>query len=105
MLPFVLYFTCAVVTGFHIYTLLALAVYGAPFNPLELLALLGSLALMIAAYMSLFRPYAAARVALIAALALWSFYAPAIARMVRTRIGTSTSTLSIGIYQASGIGS
>ncbi len=85
MLPFVLYFSCAVVTGFHLYTLMALAVYGAPFNPLEMVAFVGSLCMLIAAYISLFRPYAAGRVALIAALLLWSFYAPAIATIVRTR--------------------
>lgn len=98
MLPFVLYFAGAVVTGFHLYTLLALAVYGAPFNPLELLAMLGSLALFIAAYISLYRPNAAARVALIAALAIWAFYAPAIAKTVRARFGSSTVVRTIGIY-------
>lgn len=43
MLPFSLYFAASVITGFHVYTLLALAVYGAPPNPLELVSLLGSL--------------------------------------------------------------
>lgn len=85
MLPFILYFACAVVTGFHIYTLLAFAVQGAPFNPLELVALLGSVCLWIAAYVSLFRPQIAARIALLAALAIWSFYGPAIAKIGRTR--------------------
>ena len=86
MLPFILYFVTAVVTGFHLYTLLSLAVYGVPINPLELIALLGSFCLLIAAYVSLFRPSAAAKLALIAALILWSFYAPAIAKAVRTRL-------------------
>ena len=83
MLPFVLYFVTGIVTGFHLYSLLSLAEYGAPLNPLELVALLGSLGLLVAAYVSLFRPYAAARVALIAALAVWCFYAPAIAQVIR----------------------
>jgi hypothetical protein len=86
MLPFFLYFVTGVVTGFHVYTLLALSVYGAPFNPLELVSLLGSIGLLIAAYVSLYRPYAAGRLALIAALAIWCFYGPAIARVVRTRL-------------------
>ena len=86
MLPFFLYFVTGVVTGFHVYTLLTLAVYGAPFDPLELVSLLGSISLLIAAYVSLHRPNAAARLALIAALAVWCFYGPAIARIFRTRL-------------------
>ena len=85
MLPFLLYFVAGVITGFHIYTLLALTVYGAPFNPLELVSLLGSLGLLIAAYVSLYKPHAAARIALLAALMTWSFYGPAIAKSLRTK--------------------
>ena len=85
MLPFVLYFVTAVVTSFHVYTLLSFAMYGVPVNLLELLSLLGSFCLLIAAYVSLFRPHAAARLALLACLVMWSFYAPAIAKIVRTR--------------------
>lgn len=85
MLPFCLYFVAGVVTGFHVYTLLAMALYGVPANPLELMSLVGSLLLLIAAMISLFRPHAAARVALIGSLLIWSFYGPAIAKLVRTR--------------------
>jgi len=83
MLPFCLYFVTAVVTGFHVYTLLALTLYGVALNSLELVSLLGSLLLLISACISLFRPNAAARVALIACLFIWSFYAPATANLVR----------------------
>lgn len=86
MLPFVLYLITGMVTGFHLYTLLALVVYGAPVNPLELISLLGSFCLLIAAYVSLFRPRAAGRLALIACLTLWCFYAPATANFVRTKM-------------------
>jgi hypothetical protein len=86
MLPFILYFVTAVVTGFHLWSLLSFALYGAPFNLLELLALLGSSCLLIAAYISLFRTRAGARVALIACLVMWGFYAPAIAKLVRTKL-------------------
>jgi len=89
MLPFLIYFAAGTVTGFHVYTLLSLTVYGAPFNLLEFVALLGSLGLLIAAYVSLFRPYAAARIALIAALATWSFYGPAVAKIIRSRLGAA----------------
>lgn len=86
MLPFLLYFVTGVTTGFHVYTLLSLAVYGAAFNPLEWVALLGSFCLLVAAYVSLIRPYAAARLALVAALAIWCFYGPALANIVRSRL-------------------
>jgi hypothetical protein len=93
MLPFCLYFVAGVITGLHVYTLLALTVYGVPFNPLELVALLGSLCLLIAAYVSLFKPYAAARLALLACLALWCFYGPAIAKSIRTKHDKPRSAL------------
>jgi hypothetical protein len=93
MLPFCLYFVAGVITGLHVYTLLALAVYGVPFNPLELVALSGSLCLLIAAYVSLFKPYAAARLALLASLAIWCFYGPAIAKSIRTKHDKPSSVL------------
>ncbi|MGD0506881.1 MAG: hypothetical protein ABSA27_03740 [Terriglobales bacterium] len=82
MIPFFLYLAAGAVTGFHVYTLLMLAVLGAPVSPLELVSLVGSLCLIVAAYLSLFKPHAAARLALLAALAIWCFYGPAIARTV-----------------------
>jgi hypothetical protein len=93
MLPFCLYFVVGVITGFHVYTLLALAVYGTPSNPLELVALLGSLCLLVAAYISLFKPRGAARLALLASLAIWCFYGPAIAKSIRTQ-GDKRSSVS-----------
>ena len=93
MLPFCLYFVAGIVTGFHVYTL-ALAVYGARLNPLELVSLLGSLCLLIAAYVSLFKPNAAAKVALLASLMIWCFYGPAIAKSVRTRFDKRSSVFS-----------
>lgn len=85
MLPFILYFVTGVATGFHVCTLL-FAAYGAPLNPLELVSLLGSFCLVIAAYVSFLRPHAAGRLALIACLLMWCFYGPAIANLVRARL-------------------
>ncbi len=84
MLPFVLYFVTGVATGFHVYTLL-FAGYAGPVNPLELVSLWGSLCLLVAAYLSLFRAHAGGRLALIACLLMWCFYAPAMANFVRAR--------------------
>jgi hypothetical protein len=86
MLPFVLYFVAGAVTAFHVSTFM-FAAYGGPSNPLALVSLLGSFALLIAAYLSLFKPHAAGRIALIAALAIWCFYGPAIANIVRAHLG------------------
>jgi hypothetical protein len=89
LIPFFLYLVAGAVTGFHVYFLLVLAAFGAPANPLELVSLVGSLCLIVAAYLSLFKPHAAARLALLAALAIWCFYGPAIVRTAgwfRTRM-------------------
>lgn len=86
MLPFILYLVTAVVTGFHLWSLLSFALYGAPYNLLELVSLLGSFCLLIAAYVSLFRPHAGGRLALIACLVMWCFYAPAITKLVRFKL-------------------
>lgn len=82
MIPFVLYLAAGIITGFHVYTLLALAVVGAPYDPLELVSLAGSSALVVAAYWSLIEPHVASKVALLACLAIWCFYGPAIAHTV-----------------------
>lgn len=82
MAPFFLYFAAGAVTGFHVYTLLMLAVLGSPVNPLELISLAGSLCLLVAAYLSLFKPEAAAKLSLLASLTIWCFYGPAIAHTV-----------------------
>jgi hypothetical protein len=102
MLTFFLYLITGVITGFHLYTLLSFAVYGVPVNPLELVAFLGSFGLVIAAYLSLFRPHAAARLALIACLLMWSFYAPAIANRVRARLGKPVAVSEI-IFPSTGL--
>ncbi len=96
MLPFFLYFAAGVITGFHVYTLMSLVVYGTPINPLEIVSLLGSLGLVIAAYISLFKPYAAARLALLASMVIWCFYGPAISQSIRTKFGKPRSVSSAG---------
>ncbi len=100
MLPFILYFVTAMLTGYHLYALMSLVVYGVPVNPLELVGFLGSAGLLIAAYVSLFRPRAGGRVALIACLALWCFYAPAIANFVRARLHkpAAVSELNVDLH-------
>jgi hypothetical protein len=97
MLPFVIYFVTAIVTGVHLLTLLSLAAYGVTVSPFELLAVLGSFLILIAAYVSLSRPYAAARIALLAAILMWSFYGPAIATYVRGRLAKRSVLSEVGL--------
>jgi hypothetical protein len=96
VLPFCLYLSAGLITGFHVYALLSSVVYGIPIDPLEIVSLLGSFCLVIAAYVTLFKPRAAAKVALLACLAIWCFYGPAIAHTVRTKLikPSSVSTFS-----------
>jgi len=101
MLPFILYFVTSVATGFHVFTLL-FAAYGAPLNPLELVSLLGSFCLLIAAYISLFRPHAAGRLALIACLLMWCFYGPAVANLVRARFHKPVAVSQLMLTHAGG---
>ena len=84
MLPFFLYFAAGAVTAFHVYLLVSETGFEFGFNVLELASLLGSAGLVAAAYVSLCRPRVAARMALIAALACWFFYAPGIATIIRS---------------------
>ncbi len=95
MLPFFIYFVAGVVTGFHVYSLLALTVLGVPSHPLEFVSLLGSLCLVFAAYLSLFKPHAAARLALLASLVIWTFYGPATVSAIETRMHKEKSEFSL----------
>jgi len=83
MLPFVLYVAAGALTAVHVYVLLSLGILGAPSSILEFVALLASLGLIAAGYVSLFRSQLAARLALIAALGSWCFYAPATVATVK----------------------
>lgn len=84
MLPFVLYFLGGALTALHVYMLLSLTVLGAPHNALEFISLLGSLGLLVASYLSLFKPREAAQAALPASLVSWCFYGPAMLATLRS---------------------
>jgi hypothetical protein len=86
MLPFSLYATAGILTAVHLYLLLVFAAYAPAANLLEWVALAGSLCLLSAACISLFKPRAAARVALIACLFIWTFYAPATVKTLQTKV-------------------
>jgi len=71
-----LYVLTALVTGLHNFLLLTVMVNGAPFNPLNFSALLGSATLLGAAKIAPLRPRVAAAVALTGSLLLRVYYAP-----------------------------
>lgn len=83
MLPFILYCSAGVLTAGHVYVLLSLGLLGSSASVLELISLLGSMALMASGYLSLFRPGFGAKLALPASLGIWCFYGPAIVATFR----------------------
>jgi len=78
MFPIFLYLLSGLTTGWQVLRAVRWAVWGRPVHPLEGLSLLGSLVLIIAAVTSPFRPRRAAWLALVGALACWTFYVPAL---------------------------
>ena len=90
-LVFLLYFVAAVTTGLHI---LLLSGANNSLHPLQMVGLFGSLGLLIAAYLSLFQPDAAAKIALLASLLLWCFYGPAIAKAMSAKVHTPSAVLA-----------
>lgn len=78
MFPFFLYLITGLTTGFQVFRLIMWAVWGRPPHPIEFVSLAGSLGLITAAVVSLFRPRIAAAVAFVASLAMWAFYGPAL---------------------------
>jgi hypothetical protein len=90
-LVFLLYFVAGVTTGLHI---LLMSGANNSLHPLQMVGLLGSVGLLIGAYLSLFQPDAAAKMALLASLLLWCFYGPAIAKAMSPKVHTPSAGLA-----------
>jgi len=78
VLALLLYALTGLATGVQLGYLLSWAIWGAPTSPLQYVALLGSVALLVAAVLSMWKPRAATTVALGGSLLLWCFYGPAL---------------------------
>jgi hypothetical protein len=79
MIVAVLYALTALVTGLHNVYRLMNVVNGAPINPLNCIALLGSVVLLVAAVLARYRsPRVAAKTGIVGSLLLWVFYLPMI---------------------------
>ncbi|MBZ5551272.1 MAG: hypothetical protein LAO21_01030 [Acidobacteriia bacterium] len=95
MLPFLLYLTAGVVTGVPVLYALGWAVWGAPISTWKYVSLLGSLVLVFSAYVSLVRAHAAARLALVGAIMVWSFYLPGIIGLTAAKLSDQRLTIRI----------
>ena len=85
-LAFILYLLTGIATAVPIIYALKWAVWGAPIILTEYVSLLGSVALVVSAFISLTERRIAARIALISVLAVWSFYFPAISGVARMKL-------------------
>jgi hypothetical protein len=79
MRTLLLYMTTALATGAQVYWLMMWSIWGALTSRTQYVALCGSLALMLAALLAIWKARAAATTALCASVAIWSFYGPALA--------------------------
>jgi hypothetical protein len=95
MLPFFLYLIAGVMTAVPVLFGLGWAVWGAPISIWEYVSLLGSLVLVLSAYVSLVQARKAARLALAGAIAIWSFYLPAIVGLTTTKLTDQRLTVRI----------
>ena len=90
-----LYFVTGIATAIPVVLALGWAVWGAPTSPLEYLALLGSLVLVISASIPSTKRRLAARVALVGALAVWSFCLPAMVGIAKARLTDQELNLTV----------
>ena len=98
MFPFSLYAIAGILTAVHLYLLLVFTAHAPAVNVLEWVALLGSLWLLVAACLSLYRPRVAAQVALIACLLIWTFYAPATVKTMQAKVLNHRGTFEHSVH-------
>jgi hypothetical protein len=101
MVSLLLYLFTGIVTAIPVLYALGWAVWGAGTSPLEYISLLGSLILVISAFLGLSSRRLAARLALVGALGVWSFYLPAIVVAVRIRLTDQRLSLRVVQWTAS----
>jgi hypothetical protein len=96
MLSFVLYLLTGIITAIPVWNAVSWGFWGRPTSTLEIISLLGSLVLIIAAFKSLSNRALAARMACIAVLAVWPCYSTSI--ITEARIRSSDQELSLSVY-------
>jgi hypothetical protein len=98
MVPFLLYLSTGIISAVPVLYALSWAVWGSPVSPAEFISLLGSLLFVIAAFTSRSNRRLAARRASVAAIAVWSFYLPAIASTAKSHLSDQELTLSVYLW-------
>ena len=101
MLSFVLYLSTGIITAIPVWYAISWGVWG-PTSTLEIISLLGSLVLIIAAFKSLSNRALAARMACIAVLAVWPCYGMSFLTEARIRSSDQELTLSVYLWTPSG---
>jgi hypothetical protein len=98
-MPRLLYLLTGIATAIPVVWALGWAVWGAGTSPTEYLSLLGSLVLAASAAIGARR--VAARMALVGAMAVWSFYLPSIVGVARIRLSDQELNLSVLLWTPS----
>ncbi len=75
---FLLYLLTGCAAAVQILSLALFIVWGRPVSPLEMVALLGSITLVVLAFYGLFRPQRAARVGMLVSAGMFTYYGPAV---------------------------
>lgn len=99
VMPRLLYLLTGIATAIPVVWALGWAVWGAGTSPTEYLSLLGSLVLAASAAIGARR--VAARMALVGAMAVWSFYLPAIVGVARIRLSDQELNFSVLLWTPS----
>jgi hypothetical protein len=92
---FLLYLLTAILTALPVLVALGWAVWGAPITVWQYVSLLGSCLLALAGLVSLSHRRVAARIAVVAVAAIWSFYFPAVASVVHARLTDQRITVQV----------
>ena len=101
MVWLLLYLLTGIATAIPVVWALGWAVWGAGTSPTEYLSLCGSLVLVLSSLVSLANRRSAARLALLGAFAIWSFYLPTILGVVKSRLSDQELGLSILLWTPS----
>jgi hypothetical protein len=92
---FLLYLLTAIMTALPVLLMLRWAIWGAPVSIWQYVSLIGSCLLVLAGFVSVSHRRAAARIAVVAVAAIWSFYLPVVASVVHARLTDQRLTVQV----------
>ena len=100
-MTFLLYLLTAIMTALPVLFMLRWAIWGAPTSVWQYVSLLGSCLLVLAGFVSVSHRRVAARIAVVAVAAIWSFYLPVVASVVRARLTDQRLTVQVVRWEPS----